>query len=1035
MAQELGHEPVLRDPVPRLGLDPVTACRRQVTRADAVLAIVGFRRAGVPAGELGGDGLRPWTSWELGHGFEHRLPVVALLAGEAFGPEREGDPEAAALMSDLRGELMRIARVFDDESSFRTQVEAALRTVQRPSWTPGLSVGDLRLRRHRAPVLPSTPYPVLLPYTHPELMAGRDGDLTDLRRTLGLPVTVVGLHAASGIGKSSLLAGGLVPTLRAEGRPVAFERHPTEPGLIARLLGDLLEGEDFEPAEESGNVRYFVDYFVDRLLIARRLADGLTPILVIDQFEDLLKDGGEGTLAELGPLLAGSAQRLPGIDGPACCWLLAYRQEYNGRVMEWLEDVLRQARAAGQPGAGRPGLDALPHDLSSSRRFVDWPLLPLGTPPSGSGDALEQASRVFLRAIQKPLSHDAFPWVFAPGHAERLAHAFARARLRSPDDPLAPELQVVLAHLLEQAGEPDSDRPLTVTVPEETDELMDRALQQHLRRALDRAFPRDFDAAARSARTRALLVLRELADEHGRRDQAVDPAIQDLSEQGHEILEKLSTPQTRLVLLRRRDDTQAFVLAHDRLAEVLVQAVDAGGWAELEIDERLLSLRRFVALQSRLFASGDVQQAATVSADVYRSIEAHQEVLLWTDGHRAWWRACVHRRREQRRRLLLRRTVAGVLLVVAAALAWYFADRRARYLAELETVAVGEPEVAFATLARLTRAGHDSAALVDRLRRREAPFDVFEKGLGGAEASGRAEALVEVAELAMPILEASPEDPVLIASLVWALDFFARDAGVADRALELRNEALAPLRQTHPPPGPPVSDDPHWVDIPAGTFWMGAGPDEGRDEPNMQDEHPRHQVSLSRFRMMTREVTNAEYRRLVPDHGGAGELPAVWINWFEAYTYAAWLGGRLPTEAEWEYSARLGCAFRYCKRDGSEATLSEVAWWVENSTDPTAGVSAVRPVKQLEPNPLGLWDIYGNVFEWSANWYSPYPNEPATDPTGGPASRSAQRAYRSGAVVSPDMWIGAGVRGSTAPSKEADSLGLRVVLAAGNPSG
>ena len=1023
VTQELGHEPVLRDPVPRLGLDPVTACGRQVARADAVLAIVGFRRARVPAGELGGDGLRPWTSWELSAGFEHRLPLVALLAEEAFGPERERDPEAAALMSDLRGELSRIARFFRDESRFRTEVAAAIKTLERHSWPTGVTVGGLRLRRFEAPALPPTPYPVLLPYTHPELMAGRDEDLADLRRTLSLPVTVVGLHAASGTGKSSLLAAGLVPTLRAEGRPVAFERHPTEPGLTARLLGDLLEGEDLDQTTESRDARGFVD----SLLAVRRLGDGMPPLLVIDQFEDLLKDGGERTLAELGPLMAASAQRLPGIDGPACRWLLAYRQEYNGRVMEWLEDVLRQARAAMVPG-----LDSLPHDLLGSRRFADWPLLPLGTPTAGAGDPLDAASQVFLQAITKPLSRHSFPWAFAPGHAERLARAFGRARLRALDDPLAPELQVVLAHLLEQAGEPDSSRPVTVTVPEETDELIRRALQQHLRRALDRAFPQDLDSAARVARTRALLVLRELADEHGRGYRDLSSSVESLGGQGHEILEKLAGPQTRLLLQRRRDNAQVCVLAHDRLAEVVMQVVDEGGWAELEIDEQLLGLRRFVILQSRLFATGDERQSTIVSSSRFRSIEANKEVLLWSEAHRVWWRACVSRRYEERRGLVLRRTAAGVLMLAVAAVAWFLADRRARYLAELETVATGKPETAFAALNRLTgKSGFDKQVLLDRLRQRDLPFDVFERGLGGVGETERAEALLRVAEPALTILESSPEDPMLIASLVWALDFFARDPEHVERSTALRNRALAHLRWKYPPPPPPSPDDPNWAYIPAGTFWMGAGPNDGRDQPNMQDEFPRHQVTLSAFRMMTHEVSLDEYRRLVPDHpagAGTGDRPARMMTWFEAYTYAAWLGGRLPTESEWEYAARAGCRFRYCKRDGSEATLSEVAWWVGNATELEAGQQRSQPIMQLEPNPWGLWDIYGNVWEWNANWYGLYGEAPETNPPGPTFNSFLDRSRRSGSYNNPEEWVLASARGGANAYRTRSNLGFRVVL-------
>ncbi|MCP4659253.1 MAG: DUF4062 domain-containing protein, partial [bacterium] len=65
VAHELDFEPVLRDPTAGRGLDPVTSCARQVAAADLVLAIVGWRRGRIPPPELGGDGLRPWTFWEV----------------------------------------------------------------------------------------------------------------------------------------------------------------------------------------------------------------------------------------------------------------------------------------------------------------------------------------------------------------------------------------------------------------------------------------------------------------------------------------------------------------------------------------------------------------------------------------------------------------------------------------------------------------------------------------------------------------------------------------------------------------------------------------------------------------------------------------------------------------------------------------------------------------------------------------------------------------------------------------------------------
>lgn len=159
--RELGHEPMLRDPAGRRGLDPVTACRRQVARADAVLAIVGWRRGRVPPVALGGDGLRPWSYWEVAAAFEHGRSVVALLAGESFVPVlREELPEARAVVNDFRGELARLAAVFDDEDGFRWLARAKVREAELasspsgsalPGWAPPM----LELRRYPPPGLPA----------------------------------------------------------------------------------------------------------------------------------------------------------------------------------------------------------------------------------------------------------------------------------------------------------------------------------------------------------------------------------------------------------------------------------------------------------------------------------------------------------------------------------------------------------------------------------------------------------------------------------------------------------------------------------------------------------------------------------------------------------------------------------------------------------------------------------------------------------------------------------------------------------------
>ncbi len=1044
VAAEMGFEVVSRNPALGRGLTPVAACARQVSGADAVLAVIGHRRGAVPTPEAGGDGRHPWSWWQTRVAFERGKPVTALLASDAWHPElREHDSRAAAVMRDFRGELARLATLFDGSmSDFRELVRRQL--AGAPEATLGASV--IRLRRYPAPSLPERPYPVLLPYSHPDLMAGRERELADLRRLLAQPVAITGLHAVSGSGKSSLLTGGLVPALRAEGRPVAVDRHPTEPGIAGRLLGQLIDGE----VEVSDGDPYA---FVDTLGAVRRAADGLPPILVLDQFEDLLRwrsgapdDAAKTTdslvaldpRAVVGMLLAASVQRLPGLPGPSCRWLLAYRQEFHGDVFQWLGEVLRDALfEVTTVSPSRTAVSAarsLPHDLTGPDRFQTYVLPPLGTPrlgrsSPGTQDRAATAAEIFRAAITKPLElrsaggDKRYPWSFAASGVERLARAFGEARAARPEAPLAPELQVVLAHLLEQARH--SGR--VVEVPEDPGELIDQALEAHLRRSLDVAFPAGRDA--RVGRTRALLALRELADARGRRHRgrSVAALAQAIGPEGREVLARLATPQTRLVLLEQQRGEQVYVLSHDRMAEILVRLFDQGSFAGLGVDAGLLGLRRFVALQSALFKTGEVAQATEIPAEHARRIERHAEALLWGEQRQRWWQACKDRRRADRRRNALRSAVAAVIIASAGLAAWTWADRFFKRKELRERVATGDPEPAFAALAELTARGDDPAELLAKLRHRERPFDLLERGLGGVGEQGRGPAVLGVAELLLPLVEEQPEDPVRIASTVWALDFFAApDPALHGPAMDLRDRVLEPLRRIRPPPPWPAPDDPHWADIPAGTFRMGSGPDDGRED---LDEQPRHQVTISAFRLMAHEVTNSEYRQLVPDHSGEDDLPVTMLTWYEAATYAAWLGGRLPTEAEWEYAARAGCAHTYCRRDGSEATVDQVAWWNGNSTDPKSGDPGLRPVMQLQANPWGLFDMFGNVGEWAADWHGPYSEENGVDPPGPTSADDHQRMWRGGYVMDPPEYVMAPARGAWAP-KMKSTIGLRVALPA-----
>ncbi len=391
----------------------VEACSRRVEQADLVLAILAWRRGGVPGPNRGGDGKASYTKWELEATFQHRKPVLVLMAADSWpGNLWEDDGAARAWVKSFRGELDRLAASFEWERVeegakeplpiFRAKVRQELLRHQAKMLREERSHGgetpeaafELAPRAWPEPAWPEAPYPLLLPYTHPALFAGRCHELAELSRQLRLPQPILGLHAASGAGKSSLLAAGLVPVLRAEGQPVAFERRPAEPGIATRLVGDLLE------AAESGAVELDDEEphaFVELLVTAQSLA-GEAPLLVLDQFEDLMRPASARARARLGLLLAASSQRQPGRDRPPCRWLLAYRQDFHGLVSAWLRDVLADARALELLAA-----EKLPHDLADADCFLAWPLPPLGAPPPGA-DRLGEAAGVFREAIETPLS-------------------------------------------------------------------------------------------------------------------------------------------------------------------------------------------------------------------------------------------------------------------------------------------------------------------------------------------------------------------------------------------------------------------------------------------------------------------------------------------------------------------------------------------------------------------------------------------------------------------------------------------------------
>jgi hypothetical protein len=173
-----------------------------------------------------------------------------------------------------------------------------------------------------------------------------------------------------------------------------------------------------------------------------------------------------------------------------------------------------------------------------------------------------------------------------------------------------------------------------------------------------------------------------------------------------------------------------------------------------------------------------------------------------------------------------------------------------------------------------------------------------------------------------------------------------------------------------------------WKPIPSGTFWMGCSPNYAIN--CYGNEKPSHSVTLSGFEMLETEVTVQQYQAVIGkdpscDFGldGGPNSPVECVGWNEAVAFCEAVGGRLCTEAEWEYAARGATTTNYYCGD-TASCLDGIAWYSENSG------KHKHDVKGKTPNAYGLYDMLGNVWEWVADWYSGsyYSVSPAINPQG-----------------------------------------------------
>jgi formylglycine-generating enzyme required for sulfatase activity len=193
--------------------------------------------------------------------------------------------------------------------------------------------------------------------------------------------------------------------------------------------------------------------------------------------------------------------------------------------------------------------------------------------------------------------------------------------------------------------------------------------------------------------------------------------------------------------------------------------------------------------------------------------------------------------------------------------------------------------------------------------------------------------------------------------------------------------------------------------IPAGTFTMGS-----TDTRPKLPETPPHKVTISKpFYMGVTEVTQKQFQTVMgtnptPEAFRDPTHPVEYMNWARVTGFCAKASAitgrkvRLPTEAEWEYACRAGTKTKYFWGDSTKE-MNEYAWTPANSK--VDGKVTTHPVGKLKPNPWGLYDICGNVFEFTSDNYRDdwrYPDKPVTDPTGAPeATKRKRKVLRGGA--------------------------------------
>ncbi|MEC7640551.1 MAG: SUMF1/EgtB/PvdO family nonheme iron enzyme [Nitrospinota bacterium] len=213
-----------------------------------------------------------------------------------------------------------------------------------------------------------------------------------------------------------------------------------------------------------------------------------------------------------------------------------------------------------------------------------------------------------------------------------------------------------------------------------------------------------------------------------------------------------------------------------------------------------------------------------------------------------------------------------------------------------------------------------------------------------------------------------------------------------------------------------------WVTLNGGEFIMGDRfcATQQANSAWCADETP-HTVRLDPYAIGKHEVTDTEYNKCVEAEACAPNVlhgtrprdftqphqPVVFVTWQDAVSFCQWVGARLPTEAEWENAAQaLELGGAYYGRDYNSASPQDVG--------------------KLSPNSRGLYDMLGNVYEWTLDWHAAYETNKILVNPRGPAS-GKEKVVRGGAWNSPPHFLRVHDRLGRGPHKRFSDVGFRCV--------